>query len=106
VSAPCCCWQLLWVKYQLEDYSSIDKNIPVYYDNTSVIILSKNPIYLSKPKYIEIRYYFICDYLQKGVFDIKLVDTKHQRTNIFTKPLFEDCYVCIREYLNMVSLSD
>ena len=39
-----CCSQLLWVKYQLEVYSSIENNIPVYCDNTNAINLPKNPM--------------------------------------------------------------
>jgi len=102
----CCCSQLIWIKYQLEDYSSIKTNILVYCDNTSAINLCKNHIQHSKAKHIEIRYYFMCDYVQKGVFDVKFVDTYHQWVNIFTKPLSEECLVCIREHLNMVNSSD
>ena len=45
-----CCSQLLWVKYQLEVYSSIENNIPVYCDNTNAINLPKNPIQHTKAK--------------------------------------------------------
>ena len=48
VSAACCYSQLLWVKYQLEDYSSIENNIPLYCDNTSAINLSKNPYIIQR----------------------------------------------------------
>ena len=63
VSAASCCSQLLWVKYQLEDYSRFEQNIPVFCDNTSAINLTKNPIQHSKAKHIEIRYHFIRDYV-------------------------------------------
>jgi len=106
VFATSCCSQLFWVKYQLEDYSSFENKILVYCDNTSAINLSKNLIQHSKSKHIEIRYYFLCDYVQKGGFDIKFVDTNHQWVDIFTKPLSEERFICIREHLNMTSLSD
>ena len=106
MSTAGCCSQLLWVKYQLEDYSNIENNIPVYCDNTSAINLSKNPMQHSKAKHIKIRYHFICDYVQKCVFDIKLVDIDHQWVDIFTKPLFEECFIYIREHLNMTTLLD
>ena len=73
-------------------------NITVYYENTSAINLSKNLIQHSKPKDMEIRYHFICDYVQKSVFDIKFLETYHQWIGIFTKPLSEDRFVCIREH--------
>ena len=106
VSTTSCCSQLLWVKYQLEDFSSIENNIPVYCDNTSAISLSKNPIHHAKAKNIEIKHHFIYDYVQKVVFDIMHVDINHQWADIFTKPLYEECFIYIREHLNMTSLSD
>jgi len=44
ISAASCCTQLLWMKHQLEDYQINANSIPIYYDNTDVICLSKNPI--------------------------------------------------------------
>ena len=106
VFATSCCSQLLWVKYQLEDYPSFENNIPIYCDNTSLINRSKNPIQHSKAKHTEIRYHFIHDYMQKGVFDIKCVDTDHQCVDIFTKTLSKKCFICMRKCLNVTSLSD
>jgi len=57
VFVACCCSQLLWVKYQLKDYSSFENNIPIYYDNTSTINQSKNLIQHSKATHIEMRYH-------------------------------------------------
>jgi len=37
--------------------------VPLYYDNTSVINLTKNPIQHSKTKHIEIRHHFIRDHV-------------------------------------------
>ena len=43
VSAISYCSQLLWVKYQLKNYSSFENNIPVSYHNTNAINFSKIP---------------------------------------------------------------
>ncbi|RDY01136.1 hypothetical protein CR513_15576, partial [Mucuna pruriens] len=66
ISTASCFLQLLWVKYQLEDY--FDNSI--FCDNISAINLLKNPIQHSKAKHIETRHNFIRDYMQKCVFDI------------------------------------
>jgi len=76
-------------------------HIPILYDNTSAINLSKNPIQHSRAKPIEIRHYFIRDYVQKGVFDRSFIDTMHQWIDIFTKPLAEDRFAFIREHPGM-----
>jgi len=80
--------------------------MPVYCDNTSAINLSINPIQHSKAKHNEIRYHFICDYVQKSVFDIKYENADNQCVDIFTKPLSKYRFICIMKHLNMISLSN
>ena len=75
-------------------------------DNISAINLSKNPIQYSKAKHVEIRYHFIHEYVQKGVFDINFIDTDHQWANIFTKALVEERFIFIRNQLHLKCISD
>jgi hypothetical protein len=56
-------------------------------DNTSVIIISKNPILHAHNMYIKIRHHFIHDHVEKDDIELIHVDTKHQIAEIFTKPL-------------------
>ena len=88
------------MKYQLEDYQIKESKIPIYCDNTSAICLTKNPILHSRAKHIEIKHHFIRDYVQKGILEIKFIDTDHQWADIFTKPLAEDRFNFIRKNLN------
>ena len=48
ISAASCSSQLLWMKYQLEDYQIKESNISIYCDNTFAICLTKNPIYIQE----------------------------------------------------------
>ena len=77
------------MKSQLEDYHLYENDIPIFYDNTYAICLSKNHILHSRAKHIEIKHHFIRDYVQKGVLSLKFVDTDHHWADIFTKPLAE-----------------
>nr|KYP62029.1 Retrovirus-related Pol polyprotein from transposon TNT 1-94 [Cajanus cajan] len=106
ISVARCCSQFLWVNYQLEDYSSLENNILVFYDNISAINLSKNSIQHSKANHNEIRYHFIHDYVQKGIFDIKFIDTNHQWTNIFTNFLAKEHFKFITNHLHLKYMSD
>lgn len=61
--------------------------IVVYMDNTGAISLSveaKNHICY---KHIDIRYHFICEYVDKGIFLLKWVPSHRNAADIFTKPL-------------------
>lgn len=77
IAATGCSTQMLWMKSQLEDYQIYESNIPIFYDNTSAICLSKHPILHSKSKHIEIKHHFIRDFIQKGVLSLNFVDTDH-----------------------------
>ncbi|GJU19286.1 retrovirus-related pol polyprotein from transposon TNT 1-94 [Tanacetum coccineum] len=55
VAAAGCCAQVLWIKSQLADYDVLDDKVPIFYDNTSVIAISNNPVLHSRTKHIDIR---------------------------------------------------
>ncbi|RDX70094.1 hypothetical protein CR513_50701, partial [Mucuna pruriens] len=68
----------------VEDVTSLDhvlcheqakSRTPLYY--LQIINLFKNPIRHSKTKDIEIKHHFIRNYVQKGVFEIKFIDTDY-----------------------------
>ena len=92
---------MLWMKSQLEDFNIFESNIPILCDNTSAICLSKNPILHSRAKHIEIKHHFIRDYIQKGILNLKFIDTDHQWADIFTKPLSEDRFNFILKHRSM-----
>ncbi|KAJ1684899.1 hypothetical protein LUZ63_016289 [Rhynchospora breviuscula] len=87
VAAGSCCTQLLWMMQTLRDYELKFQNVPILCDNTSAILISKNPVLHSRTNHIEIRHHFIRGNVEKG--DVKLVhvDTKKQIVDIFTKSL-------------------
>ena len=96
-----CSTQMLWMKSQLENFNIFESNIHILYDNTSAICLSKNPILHSRAKQIEIKHHFIRDYIQKGILNLKFINTDHQWANVFTKPLSEDRINFILKHLSM-----
>ncbi|RDX92697.1 hypothetical protein CR513_25139, partial [Mucuna pruriens] len=58
-----CCFQLLYIKHQLEDYNIDKSKIPLLCDNTVVINLSKNIVLHSRAKHMQIKHHFIRDYI-------------------------------------------
>nr|GFB36184.1 retrovirus-related Pol polyprotein from transposon TNT 1-94 [Tanacetum cinerariifolium] len=67
--------------FDLKAYSDSDYtgyNVPIFYDNTSAIAISNNPVLHSRIKHIDIRYHFIRDYILKGDIELHFVPTDLQ----------------------------
>ena len=85
-------------------YGLIVCKIPIKFDNTSAINLSKNPIHHSRTKHIEIRHHFIRDHVLRGDVALEYINTKEQIADIFTKPLDKDQFGRIRGELGLMDL--
>nr|KAJ0190060.1 hypothetical protein LSAT_V11C800416990 [Lactuca sativa] len=104
VAARRCCAQLLWIQNQLLDYGFKFSKTPIYYDNTSAIQITQNPVQHSKTKHIEFRHHFIRDNVEKGKVVLEHVKTSEQLADIFTKALDSQSTAYIIGELGMISL--
>jgi hypothetical protein len=75
----------------------------IYCDNQSCIKISENPFFHDQSKYIEIRYHFIRDYVQRGVVELQYISTGEQFEDILTKALGRGKFVFFRNKLGVVS---
>ncbi|GJY87123.1 hypothetical protein Tco_0501751 [Tanacetum coccineum] len=66
--------------------------VPIFFDNTSAIAISNNPVLHSRTKHIDIRYHFIRDHVLKGDIELYFIPTQYQLADIFTKPLDEPTF--------------
>ena len=71
-----CCSQLFYMKKLLGDYRISQDTMVVYYDNSSAIDISKNPVQHSKTKHIEIRYHFIRDLVERKIMVLEYILTQ------------------------------
>jgi hypothetical protein len=77
IAAGSCCTQILWMIQTLQDYNLCFRKISIMCDNTSAIMISKNPVLHVRTKHIEIRHHFIRDHVEKGDIELIHVDTKN-----------------------------
>ncbi|GKD48294.1 hypothetical protein Tco_1277270, partial [Tanacetum coccineum] len=82
-----CCAQVLWMRTQLTDYGFFYDKVPIYCDSKSAIAISCNPVQHTRTKYIDLRYHFIKDHVEKGTIDLYFVGTEYQLAELFTKSL-------------------
>jgi len=73
----------------------------MFCDNSSVIKLSKNPVLYGRSKYIDVRFYFLCNLTMDGVVELKYCGTSEQLTDIMIKPLKLKSFVKLQEVLGM-----
>ena len=74
----------------------------VYYDNSSTIDISKNPVQHSKTKHIEIRYHFIKNLIERKIVCLEYIPNERQNANIFTKPLNRSKFETLCEVIGVI----
>ena len=89
------------MKKLLHDYGIPQDTMCIFYDNTSAINLSKNPVQHSKSKHIEIRYHFIQDLVEERVVCLEFIHTDNQKADIFTKPLDGPQFESLRKTIDV-----
>ncbi|GKC56971.1 retrovirus-related pol polyprotein from transposon TNT 1-94 [Tanacetum coccineum] len=100
-----CCANILWMNSQLSDYDIVyEKVVPIFCDNTSVIIISNNPVLHLRTKHIDIRYHFIIDHIIKGDIELHFIPTQYQLADVFTKPLDEPTFKRLIIKLGMLNI--
>nr|GEV63620.1 retrovirus-related Pol polyprotein from transposon TNT 1-94 [Tanacetum cinerariifolium] len=99
VAVAGCCTSILWMKIQLSDYDIHYKMVPIFYDNTSAISISNNPILHLRTMHIDIRYHFIKDHILKRNIELHFIPTKYQLANIFSNPLNEPTFTRLKAEL-------
>ena len=82
-----------------------DEPIPIYYDNTSAISISKNLVMHSKTKHIPINYHSLGEKVAEKNIIVEYVGTKEQVADIFTKPLPQEAFEYLHERLGVISTS-
>ncbi|KAK9723840.1 hypothetical protein RND81_05G029100 [Saponaria officinalis] len=102
IAAGLICTQLLWLKQQLRDYGVDVGCIPILCDNTSAIIISKNPAQHSRTKHIEIIHHFIHDHVEKGNIRLEFCSTEKQWADILTKPLPRERFETLRLEIGLI----
>jgi hypothetical protein len=73
-------------------------------DSQSTIQLSKNPVFHDRSKYIDTRYHFICDCIEKNRVALEFIGTKDQLADILTKALGHEQFCELRSRLGVIDV--
>ena len=93
------------MRNQLVDYGIQLEKIPIFYDNTSAIAITENPVQHSRTKHIDIRYHFIREHVMNGTMELHFVPSEKQLADIFTKALGKSTFTRLVSELGMLNFS-
>jgi hypothetical protein len=79
--------------------------IPIHFDNTSALSVSKNLVIHSKAKNIPIKYHFSREQVSNIVVSLHYIPSKDHIADIFTKPLPKSQFEYLRQKLGVTLLS-
>ena len=104
VSASEATKQVVWLRKVLEDMGEKQEMATVLFcDNKSAISMSKNSVFHSRTKHINLKHHYIREAVEDEEVQIKHVKTEDQLADIFTKALLCDKFVYLRELLGMTN---
>ena len=83
---------------------TFEEHVIIYYDNTSTLNMSKNPIFLSKTKYISIKYHVLREKVVEKEIRLENLNTKEQIVDIFKKDLPKDTFEYLKGMLGVMPL--
>ena len=83
----------------------ITEPVILYFDNTSAINISKNPVMHAKIKHIAIKYHYVRELVEDKQVKMEYINSKEQIADIFTKPLPKDAFDYLRRKLGVMPLS-
>jgi hypothetical protein len=89
----------------MSDFGEEYTHVPLQCDSTSAISVMENPVLHSKTKHIKVRYHFLRDNIEEEKIALIHVPTHDQLANIFTKPIDEATFTCLRGELGVCLIS-
>lgn len=89
--------EALWLKRFLKELKINDQPVNIRVDNQSAIKIAENSEYHKRTKYIDWRFHFVRDFVEKNVIRVEYVNFKNQLADILTKPLPYTQFSFLRE---------
>ena len=84
----------MWLWRLLADFGQKQSEATeIFCDSKAAIVMSKNPVFYGRTKYIDIRIHFICDLVVEVEF---YCNTIEKVANVFTKSLPQDEHIYLR----------
>ena len=97
--------EIVWFKLLLSELGFSQGNVTLYEDNEAAIKISKNPQDHKRTKHIQVRYHYIRDQINDGIFHLEYIPTEFQLADMFTKGLYGPRLNFLMDQLGVKSVS-
>ena len=103
IAASMACCEAVWLqKLFSEMFGHVLDTTVILCDNQSGIRMTENPVFHDRSKYIDIRYHFIRDMVQRSAVRLDHIGIDEQFKDILTNPLGKVKFLTFRENLGIV----
>ena len=96
--------QLVWLRRIIFD---LQQNIldptTILCDNISVIAMTKNPVFHTRSKHIELRHHFIREMVNKKEIQLEFINTYDQPADILTKVVPAEKFQQFKEFFKIAN---
>jgi hypothetical protein len=93
--------ELLWAKRLLQELGHPTEKPVLWCDNQSTVLMTKDPVFSSRSKHIDARYFFIRELTQGGEMETRHIAGNDNPADVFTKPLLRERH---KEILTLLGL--
>ncbi|CAH9062481.1 unnamed protein product [Cuscuta epithymum] len=97
--------EMLWLKRFLQELGIHQKEYKVHCDSQSALDLSKNSMYHSRTKHIDIRYHWIRETIDQQLLRLVKINTKENPSDMLTKVVTRDKLELCRDIVGMLVLN-
>jgi len=93
-------YQSIWLIKILFDLQKeiLDPTV-ILCDNILAIAMTKNPVFYTRPKYIELRHHFMKDMISKKEIQLDFINTNDQPIDVLTKAVLAKKFQQFKEFL-------
>ncbi|CAI7782349.1 unnamed protein product [Closterium sp. NIES-54] len=84
-----------WLCFLLAELGAPQRCPTLWCDNASTIHLTQDPVFHSRSKHIELRYFFIRDLVQQGLIAVRKIAATANLADIFTKALLRPAHFAL-----------
>ena len=104
VAATAAC-QVVWLRQLLGELTSVEAHPPaLMVDNQPTIAIAKNLVLHDRSKHIDVKFYFLRDYVDGGQIIIEFVETGQQLADVLTKLLGRLRFTELKKMIGMVEV--